>query len=1046
MTTLIRTAATATILALASGLAWADPPPVPRYYTYQPPAGVGNGAGEPAMGFNLATNRSLFIAGLRTLRLTYPDRPADLATAGPAAGDALWEDVSTLTTTLRTLDPVLHTNRATGRTFISQTTAGTGTQFLYAYTDDDGATWETISKGLPNGGVDHQTIGSGPYPATLPPGANPTWPATGPKQAVYYCSQDIVNAAPHWCSRSDDGGQTWNPGIPTVPNQCISSHGHVKVGPDGTVYLPTKGCGGVHGMHVSRDAGVTWTVSQLPGATPDGQIDASVGVADDNTLYYCFVTSNKRVRARVSRDRGATWSNDRDLGASVGVVQAVFPEAVAGDGNRAACAFLGTNNGGDRTPATFQGVWYPYIATTYDGGETWTTVNLTPGDAVQGIGGLCTAGTTCGGTNRNLLDFNYLTIDDKGYALFSYADGCTGACAKNPAFNGFTAKATVTRQVGGWPLYAAHDVAEPRLPDRPFLEGVRTIERTTLKWRAPEDGGASIDRYYVFRGTSEANLQKISSITGTTFEDITTDPSVEAYVYKVAAVNSSGQGLPSNAITLPVVPKPPEESSCALPGITAALDPVADSANGGTNPPMTDFTKISAAELPSDPDKIVFTLKVESLFPTAPPDGYWVVLYQGNRYFAMLTVPPTTATGQPVQPDALLPGPVWFRKGTYAAGTAGVLTFTDTGPLEATGKKSNYQTDGTIQLYAPRAIFGNGNPPRGYVITPIDVRSRLGHFTVPSLDTAGPGDYEIRGTDICLAQTPPVAHLVADVIESAPGATINFDAGGSYDLDQGAGTANDTIASYIFDFGDSSEELIQATPHAAHAYPELGAYPVRLRVTDSRGQISANTAEVIVQVKPADLLPDAFTFLDRANVATNVFVTSEARTITGINAPAPVSVVNGQYSIDGGPYTSAAGTIARGQALRVRHVSASAPGVTVATAVTVGEYSTEFRSTTTTADRTPDAFGFTAQSGVPLATAVESNVITPAGFNTPVTVVAGPGSQYRINGGAWTAADGTLHPGDTVQTKHTSAATPLTYTKSWLKLGGVTGYFTTRTQ
>ena len=116
------------------------------------------------------------------------------------------------------------------------------------------------------------------------------------------------------------------------------------------------------------------------------------------------------------------------------------------------------------------------------------------------------------------------------------------------------------------------------------------------------------------------------------------------------------------------------------------------------------------------------------------------------------------------------------------------------------------------------------------------------------------------------------------------------------------------------------------------------------------------------------------------------------------------------------------------------------------TAVTVGTYTTAFRSTTTTVDRTPDAFGFTTQTGVEPATVIESNVVTPAGYNTAVSVVAGPGAEYRIDGGAWTAASGTLNPGDTLQTRHTSASGSLAYTKTYVKAGGITGHFTTRTR
>jgi hypothetical protein len=197
---------------------------------------------------------------------------------------------------------------------------------------------------------------------------------------------------------------------------------------------------------------------------------------------------------------------------------------------------------------------------------------------------------------------------------------------------------------------------------------------------------------------------------------------------------------------------------------------------------------------------------------------------------------------------------------------------------------------------------------------------------------------------------------------------------------------------------------------------------------------------------PDDFTPDAFSFIERTNVATNVYVTSEGRTVTGITGNAPVGVTNGQYSLDGGAFTNTAGTITNGQVLRVRHVSSAAPGTTVESAVTVGDYSTTFRSTTTSDDRTPDPFGFETQTGVEGGQAITSNEIEITGYNVAVSVVAGAGLKYSIDGGAFTSASGMLSPGQKLRVQHVSTTTHLGYTKTSIKVGGVTGYFTTRTQ
>ena len=196
-----------------------------------------------------------------------------------------------------------------------------------------------------------------------------------------------------------------------------------------------------------------------------------------------------------------------------------------------------------------------------------------------------------------------------------------------------------------------------------------------------------------------------------------------------------------------------------------------------------------------------------------------------------------------------------------------------------------------------------------------------------------------------------------------------------------------------------------------------------------------------------DFTPDAFAFATRTNVATSVYITSETRTITGITAPVQVVVgSNGQYRLNGGAWTSAQGTAVNGDSIAVRHVSASGPGQTTTTDVTVGTYATTFTSVTSNDDRTPDAFNFTTQNGVELATEIESNIVTPTGFNTTITVVPGAGSSVRINDGAWTTASTTMNPGDSLQTRHVSSSSNLSYTKTSVKVGTITAYFTTRTK
>jgi len=98
---------------------------------------------------------------------------------------------------------------------------------------------------------------------------------------------------------------------------------------------------------------------------------------------------------------------------------------------------------------------------------------------------------------------------------------------------------------------------------------------------------------------------------------------------------------------------------------------------------------------------------------------------------------------------------------------------------------------------------------------------------------------------------------------------------------------------------------------------------------------------------PPDTTPLPFSFADQANVALSVPVTSAPVTITGIDSPATVTVVGGEYSVGcSGSYGSAPGTIANNQQICVRHTSAAANGAGTSTTLTVGGVADTFTSTT----------------------------------------------------------------------------------------------------
>ena len=442
----------------------------PAFSNHLSPPNLGNSAGEPSIGVDWAPRVpslkhdkvntggvAFFTSNTSQLRVTFDDAPS------PAA--ALWED--TAAPVKPGLDPIGFVDHDTGRVFGLELAAGSSNA---AFSDDDGGTWTPFAAGGPPAGPDHETLGGGPYNETAVP-APPPHPLS--KNAVYYCSQNIAGGAE--CSRSDNGGVSFGPGIDIFdPTECYGGiHGHVKVGPDGTVYVPNSSCSagtGSQGVAISRDNGVTWVDKTVPNSVGSG--DPSVGIGTDNTVYLGYVNGDGRPHIAVSTDHGQTWVNDFEVGLPVGcapgdqyapcrIKSAVFPTVVAGDGDRAAFGFLGSTTGGNfQDNATYQGIWDFYVATTYDRGAHWVTVNATAGEPVQ-KGSICLGGVTCG-NDRNLLDFNDIAVDREGRSIAAYADGCVPAlgCVA-PDYNGRANKASIVRQASGRRLFAAFDPVTP---------------------------------------------------------------------------------------------------------------------------------------------------------------------------------------------------------------------------------------------------------------------------------------------------------------------------------------------------------------------------------------------------------------------------------------------------------------------------------------------------------------------------------------------------------------------------------------------------------
>ena len=664
---------------------------------------MGHDAGEPSIGNHWKTGVTNFQSDLQTLFIKFDD-------SCPSNGQkATWYNSPAPTSQFIDSDPIGFTDRQTGRVFAGELTL-TSPSCKVSFTDTDGlntlgqpslAGWSPSSGPL-GSGIDHETIGGGPYHTPIP-----SLPTPYPN-AVYYCSQDLVTA---FCLRSDDGGATFGPPVPTYTSQCGGLHGHVKVAPDGTVYLPNNNCGGHGAVVVSEDNGLTWQIRPVQNASVQTVANANlqdpaVGIDTSGRVYFAMANGNGSPVVATSTDHGQTWQHIYNVGAIYAIKNTFYPAAVAGDATRASVAFYGSTTPGDGSANSFNGIWHLYAANTFDGGKTWTTTDVTPTDPMQrgciwahGGADIC----------RNLLDFFDMTVDKQGRVEVGYVDGCAdGTCAQaalTAKGNAYTARGLIARQSSGRRLFIAFDPPSPltatSVPGMPSVTQRRVGSVVHLAWSEADTGNSTITQYQIWRGTASGAETPLTSVGGTQtkYDDTTATDITQTYYYKVLAVNSVGISCANNEIAAPYVgntcsglilqqtpPGHPEQSAQGLAPASLAIDYIAVREPPGTS-------------------NLVFRLKTTSL-SSVPNSSRWRVVW--NSYAAQSYNPAAEQFYAGMKTDSN--GVVTFEYGTVATAVVGLVigvpTETKIGSLPGSGFNAN----GMITLVVPKSKIGNPQP------------------------------------------------------------------------------------------------------------------------------------------------------------------------------------------------------------------------------------------------------------------------------------------------------------------------------------------------
>lgn len=121
--------------------------------------------------------------------------------------------------------------------------------------------------------------------------------------------------------------------------------------------------------------------------------------------------------------------------------------------------------------------------------------------------------------------------------------------------------------------------------------------------------------------------------------------------------------------------------------------------------------------------------------------------------------------------------------------------------------------------------------------------------------------------------------------------------------------------------------------------------PVTIRLTTSEagGATSQATLTIgdvsstfTVTTRPDDTTPDAFSFTAVTDAAPGSEVTSEAITVSGINAATSISVTGGEYSVDGADFTADEGVVVEGQSITVQATASSELNTLHTVTLTIG--------------------------------------------------------------------------------------------------------------
>jgi hypothetical protein len=204
---------------------------------------------------------------------------------------------------------------------------------------------------------------------------------------------------------SHDGGQTW------APNTDATGTGSVIDTEDGTYFPVTN-------------------TSPNDGTDDSTLAHIFIGAAIDRAgnLYILFSlrlgkTTPTHLYMMSSRNQGKTWSAPHQVDSN-GLGSNVFPTIVAGDPGRVAMTWYGSKSTDFNDTEALWSEMYAQSVNALSAKPVFTQSRISGASTPVHAADICQAGTFCAVTmgNRNLADFQTVTVDPCGHAVLVYTD------------------------------------------------------------------------------------------------------------------------------------------------------------------------------------------------------------------------------------------------------------------------------------------------------------------------------------------------------------------------------------------------------------------------------------------------------------------------------------------------------------------------------------------------------------------------------------------------------------------------------------------------